>query len=207
MNSLLWEQSSSLPFADLEQRTVLPHSPAFSWQPNRSSLVPHWDKDTPQLCWPWGFPWNRMDAQFHWNCVPFQQHLPWALHRSGGSAPATNGAAPSSGSFQRLSRAHRSSAFLWKAKSSVLNLQGGTAPPGTSAPKIQPCSSTKPTGQCIPCDPGIAAALQLLGLGALGLYLLRSVGVAHTARELRNPGMLSPATDGNRRLHHPAATH
>lgn len=39
-------------------------------------------------------------------CVPFQQHLPWALHCLGCSAPARNGAAPSSSSLQRLGPAH-----------------------------------------------------------------------------------------------------
>lgn len=53
------------------------------------------------------------------------------------------------------------SAFLWKSKSSVQNPRGDTAPPGTSAPKFQPCSGASapaaapnPRGKESPAIPG-----------------------------------------------------
>lgn len=90
INSLLWERCSSAAFCLSRAK----RSPPNTLQPLPGSSQPSpalccTGTRTPSSCaGPGGFPQNRMDAQFHGSCVPFQQHLPWALHRFGCSAPA-----------------------------------------------------------------------------------------------------------------------
>lgn len=160
------------------------HSPASSWQqPTLSSLVLHWDKDTQQLCWPWGISTEQDGCTVPWELCPIPQHLPWALHRFGCSAPAKKWCCSL---LQLLAKTQPSpSRHCLPLESQTLCAEPPTGAqllhahqPKTSSPaELPPLLHQHQTheGMNSPrLSDRIAAAPELPGLGALRLYLLCS---------------------------------